>query len=379
MRQSGWMSGGIESRHAWVRLAASLALSTIGSVGMWSVVVVLPAVQAEFGTDRATASLPYTSIMLGFVAGGVLMGRLADRRGVVLPVLVGTASLGLGYAVTAASSSMLVFALASGAFIGLTGASAVFSPLVADISRWFDRNRGIPVALVASGNYLAGAIWPPLLEALVAARGWRTTQLIAGAACVVLMLPLALLLRRPVPAESPAATAAAAQIAPRPLGLAPNRLQGLLAIAALGCCVAMSMPQVHIVAYCVDLGYGPAQGAEMLARMLAFGIVSRLASGVIMDRIGGLATLLLGALLQAVALAFYLPFDGLAALYVVSAVFGLFQGRIVPAYAFIVREYFPPSPERFPDWSKPLRAFDSSTFTHTAQPAVCDPLRPGTA
>jgi len=135
MRQSGWMSGGIESRHAWVRLAASLALSTIGSVGMWSVVVVLPAVQAEFGTDRATASLPYTSIMLGFVAGGVLMGRLADRRGVVLPVLVGTASLGLGYAVTAASSSMLVFALASGAFIGLTGASAVFSPLVADISR----------------------------------------------------------------------------------------------------------------------------------------------------------------------------------------------------------------------------------------------------
>jgi MFS family permease len=343
MRQSGWMSGGIESRHAWVRLAASLALSTIGSVGMWSVVVVLPAVQAEFGTDRATASLPYTSIMLGFVAGGVLMGRLADRRGVVLPVLVGTASLGLGYAVTAASPTMLVFALASGAFIGLAGASAVFSPLVADISRWFDRNRGIAVALVASGNYLAGAIWPPLLEALVSAGGWRTTQLIAGAACVVLMLPLALLLRGPVPAESPAAAAAAARIAPRPLGLAPNTLQGLLAIAALGCCVAMSMPQVHIVAYCVDLGYGPARGAEMLALMLAFGIVSRLASGVIMDRIGGLATLLLGALLQAVALALYLPFDGLAALYVVSAVFGLFQGGIVPAYAFIVREYFPPS------------------------------------
>jgi MFS family permease len=345
-RGAAWSSGGIESRYAWARLAAALALSTIGSVGMWSVVVILPAVQAEFGTDRAGASLPYTLVMLGFVGGSVLMGRLADRFGVAVPVLAGSLSLGIGYAVTAAAPTMWVFALASGVFIGLFGASAVFSPLVADTSRWFDRNRGIAVALCASGNYLAGAVWPPLLQALVAGEGWRTAQLVVGAVCVVAMLPLALVLRRPVPAEAPRSASAAwarARAEARPLGLAPNTLQGLLIVAALGCCVAMSMPQVHIVAYCVDLGYGPARGAEMLALMLGFGIVSRLASGFIMDRIGGLATLLLGSLLQAFALALYLPFDGLAALYVVSATFGLFQGGIVPSYAFIVREYFPAS------------------------------------
>jgi MFS family permease len=343
-RGAAWTGGGVESRYAWARLAAALALSTVGSVGMWSVVVVLPAVQAEFGTDRAGASLPYTLVMLGFVGGSVLMGRLADRSGAALPVLLGTLSLGLGYAVTAAAPAMWAFAAASGVFIGLFGASAVFSPLVADISRWFDRNRGIAVALCASGNYLAGAVWPPVLQALVAAQGWRTAQLVVGAVCVAAMLPLALVLRRPVPAEAPrtaSAAAARARAEARPLGLAPNTLQGLLVVAALGCCVAMSMPQVHIVAYCVDLGYGPARGAEMLALMLGFGIASRLASGLIMDRIGGLATLLLGSLLQAFALALYLPFDGLAALYVVSATFGLFQGGIVPSYAFIVREYFP--------------------------------------
>jgi len=106
--------------------------------------------------------------------------------------------------------------------------------------------------------------------------------------------------------------------------------------------VAMSMPQVHIVAYCGDLGYGVARGAEMLSLMLGFGIVSRIGSGFIADRIGGVRTLLLGSLLQGVALFLYLWFDGLASLYVISALFGLFQGGIVPSYAIIVREYFPP-------------------------------------
>ncbi len=296
--------------------------------------------------------------MLGFVGGSVMMGRLADRFGVIVPVVTGSLSLGVGYAATAVAPTMWVFALASGVFIGLFGASAVFSPLVADISRWFDRNRGIAVALCASGNYLAGAVWPPVLQALVAGAGWRTAQLVVGGVCVVAMLPLALVLRQPVPAEVPRKASAAAsreRAETRPLGLAPNTLQGLLVVAALGCCVAMSMPQVHIVAYCVDLGYGPARGAEMLALMLGFGIVSRLASGVIMDRIGGLATLLFGSLLQAVALALFLPFDGLTALYIVSAIFGLFQDGLVPAYAFIVREYFPASEAGYGSGSRSRR------------------------
>jgi predicted MFS family arabinose efflux permease len=172
--------------------------------------------------------------------------------------------------------------------------------------------------------------------------GWRQTHLWIGVICLVTMLPLAFVLRQRLPSP-PAGTTAARGAAPGlPLGLPPNVLQALLIVAGMACCVAMAMPQVHIVAYCVDLGYGAARGAEMLSVMLACGVVSRLAFGLLMDRIGGLATLLLGSALQAVALALFLPFDGLVSLYLLSALFGLFQGGIVPSYAMIVRTYFPP-------------------------------------
>ncbi|MBK1657953.1 MFS transporter [Paracraurococcus ruber] len=331
---------GVDSRHAWMRLAASLALSTLGGVGLWSIVVALPAVQAEFGVARADASLPYTLTTLGFAVGGVLMGRLADRFGVMAPVLLGTVCLAAGYALSAQAATMMQFAIIHGALIGLLGSCATFGPVVADISLWFRRRRGFAVSLAASGNYFAGAVWPPLIQAGIDTYGWRTTHLIIGIALPLLMLPLALLLRRPAPLQDPA-PAAGAGAAGAPLGLAPNTLQTLLAVAGIACCIAMAMPQVHIVAYCVDLGYGPARGAEMLSVMLACGVVSRLAFGVILDRIGSVATLLLAASLQAVALALFLPFDGLVSLYVVSGIFGLFQGGIVSTYAVIVRENVP--------------------------------------
>src|SRR5437879_3063115 len=226
--------GEAESLYACVRLGAALLLMTIGGAAMYGVVVALPALQAEFGVSRADASLPYTLTMVGFGVGGILMGRLADRFGVIVPVVTGALSLGAGFLLCRMSDTL------------------------------------------------------------------------------------------------------------RPLGLTPNALLALLSVAGLACCVAMSMPQVHIVAYCGDLGYGAARGAEMLAVMLGFGIVSRLASGWICDRIGGLRTLLLGSALQGIALVLFLPFDGLASLYIVSALFGLFQGGLVPSYAIIVREYFKP-------------------------------------
>jgi MFS family permease len=338
---------GVESRYAWWRLAASVALGTIGGVGFWSIVVVLPAVQAEFGVARAGASLPYTLSMLGFMVGGVLMGRLADRCGVMVPAMIGAVALGLGYAGAAFADGILGFALAYALPIGLLGTSTVFVPLVADISHWFDRRRGIAVALAASGNYFAGAVWPPVVQALVDFHGWREAHLGIGLFCLVTMLPLTLVLRRraPISAQPRAVSGVASRpdFPARPFGLPPNALQALLMFAGISCCVAMAMPQVHLVAYCVDLGYGAARGAEMLSLMLACGVVSRLAAGFIMDRVGGVATLLLFATLQAVALALYLPFSGLGALYVVSAVFGLFQGGLVPSYAIIVREAFPPS------------------------------------
>ena len=198
------------------------------------------------------------------------------------------------------------------------------------------------VAICASGNYLAGAVWPPILQYLFDTAGWRATYTGMGIFCASTMLLFALALRRRPPALETSLSASQIERNERPLGLAPNALMTLLIVAGIGCCVAMSMPQVHIVAYCGDLGYGAARGAEMLSIMLAFGIVSRLVSGWICDRIGGLRTLLLGSFLQGVALLLFLPFDGLISLYVVSAMFGLFQGGIVPSYAIIVREYFPP-------------------------------------
>jgi len=332
-----------ESGYAWLRLAASLALMTLGGAGMYAVTVALPPVQAEFGVGRSDASLPYTLTMIGFGLGGILMGRLADRFGVIVPVLIGTCCMGLGFIAAGFAGSLWQFALAQGVLIGFLGCSATFAPLVADTSLWFNRRRGIAVAICASGNYLGGALWPPVVQHFFDGVGWRQTYIGVGVFCIAAMLPLSLVLRRRPPALAAPAPGSTASGAPHSLGLPPTLLLGLLCTAGVACCVAMSMPQVHIVALCGDLGFAAARGAEMLSLMLGFGIVSRLASGWICDRIGGLRTLLLGSALQGVALLLFLPFDGLVSLYVVSALFGLFQGGIVPSYAIIVREYFPPS------------------------------------
>jgi MFS family permease len=341
MLMPGTIEAGVESPLAWRRLAVAVALTTVGSVGMWSVPVVLPAVQTEFGVARADASLPFTLTMLGFACGGVAMGRLSDRLGIVAPIVCGAIALGLGFVVAGLASSLMLFALVY-VLIGF-GSSATFGPLIADVSQWFTRRRGIAVAIAAAGNYLSGAIWPPILHHFIAGEGWRATHVGVGVFCVLTMLPLVTLLRQPAPAPDPASADAFAVDGQRGLGLSPNALQAVLCLAGLSCCVAMAMPQVHIVAYCGDLGYGVARGAEMLSVMLAFGIVSRIASGFIADRIGGVATLLLSSALQGLALFLYLLFDGLVSLYVISALFGLFQGGIVPMYAIIVREYFSPS------------------------------------
>jgi MFS family permease len=357
------MQDGIDSLYAWLRLSVTLTLMTIGATGMFVISVALPAVQADFGIDRSSVSTAYTSLMIGFGLGGILMGRLADRFGVAVPVAIGAFGLGGGFIAAGLAPGIVSFSIVHGLLIGLLGTSATFSPLVADASLWFERRRGLAVAICASGNYLGGAFWPPIVQHFIETVGWRQTYMGIGVMCLLTMLPLSLLLRRRPPGIVPAAQAdrgkgaasSGAAVLPshagqvgqagqlRPLGMSPAALQTLLCIAGVACCVAMAMPQVHIVAYCSDLGFGPARGALMLALMLGFGVISRLASGWISDRIGGLRTLLLGSILQGLALLLFLPFDGLASLYVVSALFGLFQGGIVPAYALIIREHFPPS------------------------------------
>lgn len=332
----------VDSPYAWRRLGIVLAISTVGGVGMWSVVVTLPAIQADFGVDRAGAALPYTLAMIGFACGGVVMGRLADRFGIAVPAALGALCLSIGYIAVGFAADLWQVALAHGLLIGF-GCSATFGPLMAEISHWFTKRRGIAVAVAAAGNYLAGTVWPPVVQHFIARDGWRATHIGIGIFLLIAMLPLVMLLRRRITGgHSEVATAAAARRqAESPFSA--STLQVLLCIAGIACCVAMSMPQVHLVAYCGDLGYGAARGAEMLSLMLFCGIFSRVASGFIADRIGGVRTLLLGSVLQGVALLLYLPFDGLMSLYIISAMFGLFQGGIVPSYAIIVREYFSPA------------------------------------
>ncbi len=360
----------IDSPQAAWRLLTTLGLVVLGNSSMYVVSVVLPAVQAEFGVGRADASLPYTLMMVCLGLGGLWTGRMADRHGLMPVLCLGGVAVCGGFVWAGLSGSIWGFGLAHG-LMGLIGASATFAPLMADTALWWNKRRGIAVAICASGNYIAGALWPPIVQHGIEAIGWRHTYVLMGLVCGAGMLLLALRMRQRAPlvlldgaaaalSASASATAAgvsstaaatAAASAPsaasaldrsRPFGLRPVHAQLLLCVAGVACCVAMAMPQVHIVAYCTDLGFGAARGAEMLSLMLACGIVSRLVSGVICDRIGGVRTLLLGSALQGVGLMLFLPFDGLVPLYVISAMFGLFQGGIVPSYAIIVREYFAP-------------------------------------
>ena len=330
----------IENSYSWIRLTVSMALSTLGCVGMWSLVVALPAVQADFNAPRAEAALPYTLTIIGFMIGGIVVGRLADRFGILLPLAGGTILMSLGYVLTAFAPSLPMFALISGVTIGLGGAAS-FAPLVADVSLWFDRHRGLAISLATAGSSVAGVVWPPIVQHTIASYGWRQTHVGIGLFCLATMLPLSLVLLRRPPVQAAARAATSRSNTMQSIGLSPSVTQGLLALAGICCCVAMAMPQVHLVAYCGDLGYGSARGAEMLAVMLGFSVASRLFFGWLLNRIGGLPTLLLGSAMQATALALYLPFNGLVSLYVVSAIFGLAQGGIVPSYAVIIRELFP--------------------------------------
>ena len=328
-----------DSAYSWLRLLVTVLIATVANVGIWAVVVVMPAIEAEFGADRASASLPYTLTMIGFALGNLVIGRIVDRFSVTIALIGAALGIALSFYLTTLAPSILMISAAH-LLVGIcTGVG--FGPLIADISHWFLRRRGIAVALVASGNYLSGAIWPTLLADILAESGWRQVYILLAVITLATVIPLSLLLRRRVPDEAHGIAQTASDLRAKSAGMSPRTLTWLLGIAGIGCCVAMSMPQVHIVAYCVGLGYGPAVGAEMLSLMLLGGVVSRLVSGLAADKLGGLRILLIGSTLQCLALFFYLPYDGMVSLYVISAMFGLAQGGIVPSYALVVREYLP--------------------------------------
>ena len=329
-----------DSTYAWWRLVASILIGTMACACTWTIVVILPMVQADFGTLRAGATVPFSAMMLGFGLGTVVLGRMADWLGIVRPLIASALLLGSGYILAGLAGDIAVFSVGH-LLLGI-GGGVGFGPLMADVSHWFVKRRALAVTLAACGSYLAGVLWPLTMNQTIPLYGWRATLVGIGVAIMTVMLPMTLVLR-PRPTQATLAAAEGAINAARAdLGITPNQVQILLTLAGFACCVAMAMPQVHIVAYCGDLGYGVARGAEMLSLMLGLGLFSRIGSGFLADRIGGPATLAIGSLMQGLALTLYLFFDGLSSLYLISGIFGLFQGGIVPMYAVIAREFLPP-------------------------------------
>ncbi|MGL5735295.1 MAG: MFS transporter, partial [Beijerinckiaceae bacterium] len=312
---------------------------TVACAGQWTVVVSIPIVQAEFSSLRADAALAFTFLMVGFAAGTLLLGRITDRYGIMVPVVASGVLMALGFGLAGLSQSMLQYALAQ--ILAGVAASAGFGPLMADVSHWFRKYRALAVVIAACGSYLSGVVSSPLFQKGTEAYGWRMTHIVFGFAALAVLIPIGYALRRKPDEGHMKAAEQATQAARADLGLSPAMLQALLVVAGFACCVAMAMPQVHIVAYCSDLGYGVAVGAQMLALMLGLGVVSRIVSGFVADKIGGAVTLLVGSAMQGIALALYLFFNGLTSLTIITGIFGLFQGGIVPMYAVLVREFLP--------------------------------------
>jgi MFS family permease len=309
---------------------------------MYAGVMVLEPLALELDTGRGNSSLIYGTFMIGFALGGVFMGRLADRMGIMIPALIGSLALPAGFYLAAHASSILEICLAFSLLCGFLGSSFSMAPLIADISHWFSRRRGLAVGIAFSGSYVAGAIWPPILQRMFDAQGWRESFVDLALLTLILMALLSLLLypRSPINEQLPTASSANSNLTNS--AISAGTLQSLIYLAGFGCCVAMAMPQVHIVPYVMDLGHPAIRGAEMLGLMLGFGVISRVGSGWLSDRIGGLATLVLGSALQVAVLIAFLTGNSLVFLYGISIAFGLSQGGIVPSYTIILRAFFPP-------------------------------------
>jgi MFS family permease len=332
--------GSIESRSSWVAAGITLAILSVSYGAPLVVVVGLKPIAASLGTDRSLVALAGSLNWLGTGLGGIVMGRIADRAGMRPVAIFGAAMTALGLAISAIGQSWaLVFG--SAVLIGLLGNSAHFPPLVTYISRWFDRRRGTAVALISSGQYIAGVVWPAVFERGISAFGWQATML--GFAVVVAgaIVPLALFLRPPPQPIRAEAAAAHPQRRAQALRLHSNLLQTLLCAAVFLCCVPMAMPAGHLVALCSDLGIAAPRGAAMLSLLLGCAFVSRMFWGWLTDRIGGLGAVFAGSACQALAIAAFVVTRDEAGLFAVSAIYGLGFSGIIPAYVVAIRELFP--------------------------------------
>ena len=330
----------IEVHYGWVILFASLALHSIGLGAPNILFVALKPIAADLGALRSVPSFAYSLLMIGTGAGGIVMGLWMDKRGIVYPVLFGSVMIGLGALLASQSDGKWNLYLANGLLIGLFGEAAIIAPLIANATRWFDRRRGLAIAIISSGQGVAGAIWPPVLRYFTDLTDWRETYFYYGIFVFATMVPLALLLRsmpKPAAGAPPQAAAGRNEI----LGMSPNKVHGILCLATIGCCAGMAMPLVHLVSHATDLGFVRARAAELLSVLFAAAFVSRIAFGMLSDRIGGVRTMLIGSGCQAVMLLAFAFIESHSGLYVAAFLFGLGFAGIMPCYPLIIRTLFP--------------------------------------
>ena len=334
-------SASIESRASWVVASVALCIMAMAFGAAWITAVALKDIAAEVGGTRSIPALASALAWLGSGAGGIMMGRIADRVGARWTVICGALMIGLGLTISTLGPPWPLW-IGHGLFIGLIGLGGINAPLYVYVSRWFDRRRGSALALISSGGYLAGAMWPPVFERVIAAFGWRQAMLWYALAEIVIIVPLAAIyFRHPPEVIHPAAASHGADSKTRVLGWPPNAVFALMCGAAVLCCIPMAMPQGHLVAFCSDLGISRSVGALMLSVLLGTAFLSRQIWGAISDRIGGLSTVLIGSAWQAAAMTSFLLTQNEVGLFTVAAAFGLGFSGIIPAYVLALRELFP--------------------------------------
>jgi MFS family permease len=336
-------SQSIETRASWIVAGAALLAMMMSFGSAWITAVALKDIAAEVGGARSIPALASALAWLGSGLGGIVMGRIAERVGTRWTVICGSLMIAAGLSISTFGAPWPLW-IGHGLFIGVVGLGGINAPLYIYVTRWFDRRRGSALALISSGSYLAGAMWPPIFERAIAYAGWRETMLWYGLLECIIVVPLAAIFFRPSPeVVQPPAPAKAGVARAHVLGWPPNLVFGLMCGAAVLCCVPMAMPQSHLVAFCSDLGIARSLGALMLSVLLGTAFISRQIWGAISDRIGGLATVLIGSAWQCVAMIAFLLTQDTAGLFTVSAAFGFGFSGIIPAYVLALRELFPAS------------------------------------
>ena len=335
------MNDSVESRASWVVAIVALIILAVAYGGPLLAAVALKPIAADLGAPRSVPTLATSLSFIGAGIGGIFMGWLAERIGIRAVVTFGSVMIAAGLLLASSGGATELY-IGYGVFMGLLGASCMFSPIMTYVCRWFDKRRGAAVALISSGQYVAGIVWPAIFQIGVETIGWRRCMVLFGAVVAIVVAPLALIFLRPPPV---APAFGVAHHGPargsRVAGMHPEWAMVALSVAIFCCCMTMSMPMGHVVALCGDLGISATHGAAMLSVLLGSAFLARQFWGWLSDRIGGLQTVLCGSIAQAVAMSGFLLTTNEAGLFAVSAAFGLGYAGLIPAYVLAVRALYP--------------------------------------